>query len=67
MAIKVSTLSKNDVGYAIEVDVSYVCRYCNESVSDTISLSKDGLGSSVIITECECPNCGSCVDLDIDL
>ena len=67
MTIKVSALSKHDIGYALEVDVSYVCPYCNNNVFDTISMNKDGIGSSVVMCDCECPDCGSYIDLDIDL
>ena len=67
MVIKVNTLNKCDVGYALEVNVSYICPFCNNSVSDTISMSKEGLGSSVTMCDCDCPNCGAYIDLDIDL
>ena len=67
MAIKVNSLNKSNVGYALDVDVSYTCPYCNKSVFDTVSMSKERLGGSVTMCDCECPNCGAYIDLDIDL
>lgn len=67
MTIKTTTLSKTDLGFCTEVNVSYCCPHCYESVSDIVNLSNDGLGSSVVLSDCECPNCGHYVDLDIDL
>lgn len=67
MTIKVNLLNKCDVGYALDVDVSYTCPYCNKSVFDTVSMSKEGLGDSVTMCGCECPNCYAYIDLNIDL
>ena len=67
MAVKTTTLNKTDLGYATEVDVSYVCPHCKRRVSDTVGLSNEGLGDSVVLCDCECPNCGKYLDLDIDL
>ena len=49
------------------VDVNYTCPRCHENVSDTVGLSTEGLGSSVVLCDCECPNCGKYLDLNIDL
>ena len=67
MTVKTNTLSKSDLGFAMQVDVSYVCPYCKNNVSDTLNFSKDGLGRSVVMCDCECPNCGRYIDLDVDL
>ena len=67
MTVKVTTLGKSDLGYAMMVDVNYTCPRCHENVSDTVGLSTEELGSSVVLCDCECPNCGKYLDLDIDL
>ena len=67
MTVKTTTISSTNLGYATEVSVNYVCPHCKESVSNTHYLSNDGLGSSVVLCDCECPNCDRYVDLEIDL
>ena len=67
MVVETKTLNISNLGFATEVDVSYICPHCRRRVSDRVGLSNEGLGDSVVLCDCECPNCGDYVDLDIYL
>lgn len=67
MAIDVNVLSKCKMAYGTEVEVSYTCPHCGESVTDTICFSNTIKNCIAAIDDHECPECGECSDLDVDL
>ena len=58
MSIEVNILGKYEMAYGTEVEVSYICPHCCESVTEIICFSVD---------DHECPECGEENDLEIDL
>ena len=67
MAIEVNVLGKYGEAYGREVEVSYTCPHCNESVTETIYFSKDIKNCVAEVYNHECPECGEENDLDVDL
>lgn len=67
MAINVSVLRKCKMSYGTDVDVSYTCPHCGETVTDTICFSRDLKDCIAEVYNHECPECGKCSDLDVDL
>lgn len=67
MAIDVNVLGKYKMAYGTEVEVSYTCPHCGESVLETICFSKDIKDCVAEVYDHECPECGESNDLDVDL
>lgn len=67
MAIDVSVLGKYKMAYGTEVEVSYTCPRCGESVTDTICFSSNIKNCVAEVYDHECPECGEGSDLDVDL
>jgi len=67
MAIEVQVLGKYRFAYGIEVEVGYTCPHCRESVTETIGFSKTFENCVAEVNDHECPECGECNDLDVDL
>ena len=67
MAIDVSVLGKYKMAYSTEVEVSYTCPHCDESVTDTICFSSAIKNCVAEVCNRECPECGECNDLDVNL
>lgn len=67
MFIEVNVLGKCNMAYGTEVDVSYICPHCGESVTDTICFAKNIKNCVAEVCNHECPECGEESDLDIDL
>ena len=67
MAIDVNVLGKYKMAYGIEVEVSYTCPHCGENVTDTICFSNTIQDCVAEVCDHECPECGECIDLDVDL
>lgn len=67
MSIEVIVLGKHKMAYGTEVDVSYICPHCGESVTDTICFSKDIANCVAVVDGQQCPECGELNDLDVDL
>lgn len=67
MSIDVSVLGKYKMAYGTEVEVSYTCSHCGESVTDTICFSSDIKNCVVEVCGQQCPECGELNDLDVDL
>lgn len=67
MSIEVSVLGKYRMAYGTEVEVSYICPHCGESVTDTICFSSDIKNCVAEVSDHECPECGENSDLDVDL
>ncbi len=67
MSIDVSVLGKYKMAYGTEVEVSYTCPHCGESVTDTICFSSTIKNCVAEVCDHECPECGECSDLDVDL
>jgi predicted RNA-binding Zn-ribbon protein involved in translation (DUF1610 family) len=67
MAIEVSVLRKSKMAYGTEVDVSYTCPHCGETVTDTICFDKSIKNCVAEVYDHECPECGESSDLDVDL
>lgn len=67
MSIEVNVLGKYKMAYGTEVEVSYTCPHCGESVTETICFSDD-IKNCIADVGChECPECGEENDLDVDL
>lgn len=67
MAIEVNVLGKYEEAYGTEVEVSYTCPHCGESVTETICFSKDIKNCIADIDNHDCPECGESNDLEVDL
>jgi predicted RNA-binding Zn-ribbon protein involved in translation (DUF1610 family) len=67
MAIDATVLGKSVMAYGTEVDVSYICPHCGESVTDTICFSSTIKNCVAEVCDHECPECGESSNLDVDL
>ena len=67
MAIDVSVLGKDKMAYGTEVEVSYTCPHCREIVTETICFGGTVKDCVAEVCNHECPECGECNDLDVDL
>ena len=67
MSIDVNVLGKYKLAYGTEVEVGYTCPHCGESVTDTICFSGSFQNCVAEVCDRECPECGECNDLDVDL
>ena len=67
MAIEVNVISKCEVAGSIEVEVSYTCPHCSESVTETICFSNTIKNCIADVSGQECPECGEENDLEVDL
>ena len=67
MSISARVLSKIRLAYGIEIDICYTCPHCDEDISETITLDDDICSSSVELCDQECPACGACNDVEVDL
>ena len=67
MSIEVNVLGKYKMPYGLEVEVSYRCPHCNEDVNETICFSSNFQNCVADVSDHECPECGECNDLDVDL
>ena len=55
------------MAYGTEVQVSYTCQPCDESVIETICFSKDINNCVAEVDDHECPECGEENDIEVDL
>lgn len=67
MAIEVSVLGKCKMAYGTEVEVSYTCPHCGETVTDSICFNSEISNCIAEVPGHECPECGEESDLDVDL
>ena len=67
MAIEVNVLGKYEKAYGTEVEVSYTCPHCGESVTETICFSKDAKNCIAAVDNHDCPECWESNDLEVDL
>ena len=67
MAIEVNILEKYRMAYGTEVEVSYTCPHCGETVTDTICFGRGISNCIAEVPDQECPECGEESDLDVDL
>ncbi len=67
MAIEVKVLKKYKRAYGTDVEVSYNCPRCGESVTDIICFSNNINNCVAEVCDQECPECGECNNLDVDL
>ena len=67
MAIEVKVWGKYKMAYGTEVDISYTCPHCGETVSDNVCFSRDIDNCVAEVYDHECPECGAENDLDVDL
>ena len=67
MSIAVNILGKYEMAYGTEVEVSYICPHCCESVTEIICFSKSIKNCVASVDDHECPECGEENDLEIDL
>lgn len=67
MAIEVSVFEKNEMAYGTEVEVSYICPHCGESVTETLCFDKSLKDCVAEVCDHDCPECGESNDLDVDL
>jgi len=68
MGISTRILKKYKMAYGTEVEVSYTCRHCREKVTDTICFSNEDIRECISeVYDQECPECGECNDLDVNL
>ena len=67
MSIEVNVLGKYEMAYGTEVEVSYTCPHCGESVTESICFSKEIKNCVADVDEHECPECGEENELEVDL
>lgn len=67
MSIEVSVVGKYKMAYGLEVEVSYACPHCGENVTETICFSDSVSNCVACVDNHECPECGECNDLEVDL
>lgn len=67
MAIEVTVLGKYRMAYGLEVEVSYTCPHCGESVTESLNFSNEFGQCVAEVYDHECPECGEENDLDVDL
>lgn len=67
MAIDVSVLGKYMMAYGTEVEVGYTCPHCGEYITDVICFSSNIRECIAEVYDHECPECGECSDLDVDM
>ena len=67
MSIEAEVLGIYEEPYGLEVEVSYTCPHCEESVTEIICFSKSLRNCVADVGAHECPECGENNDLDVDL
>lgn len=68
MAVRTEVLDINDVGYALEVEVRYICPHCDEEIEEIVSISYPDDGEDdITLCDCECPECSEYIDLRMNL
>lgn len=67
MSIEVDVLGKYEEAYGLEVEISYTCPHCGESVTENLCFSKSLRNCIADVSAHECPECGENNDLDVDL
>lgn len=55
------------MAYGTEVEVGYICPHCGERLTDIICFSGNVNNCVAEVCDRECPECGECSDLDVDL
>lgn len=67
MAISVYVSGISREAFGTEVDVSYTCPHCGESVSETLCFEKGIKNCIACVDAHDCPECGESNDLEVDL
>ncbi len=67
MSIEVNVIGKYEMVYGTEVEVSYICPHCGETVTETICFSNSIKNCVADVDDHECPECGEENDLEVDM
>lgn len=69
MTVTAIVISKWKAPWGLDVEVSYTCPHCGETVTETISFSKDFENGNYVacLDDHECYECGEYIDLEVDL
>jgi len=67
MTINVNILERYEMMCGLEVEVSYNCSHCGESIAHTVYFSDTSISGVTEVYEQKCPKCGKTNDLSLDM